>query len=239
MYRTINNQLLNWKQSKKRKPLLLRGARQVGKTWVVRQLGQTFDSYVEVNLEKQPELDQLFKENFGKPKLLVKQLNLLLNVRIEPGKTLLFFDEIQENKNALISLRYFYEEMPNLHVIAAGSLIEFALKEISFPVGRIQFHYMFPLNFAEYLIALGRSDLLAEIQQLPSVKISDGVHEKINEELKTYLFIGGMPEVVQSYLDQRDMRLCSQIQNDLINNFRQDFNKYASRSRVPHLRLVF
>lgn len=239
MKRLCDQNLLDWKNKGKRKPLLLRGARQVGKTWAVRNLSTYFENFVEINLEERPELHSLFDKYFGRPEKLIEQLGLVLEQKIEIDKTLLFIDEIQENLNALLSLRYFYEKLPGLHVVAAGSLLEFSLKEISSPVGRIEFQYIFPMNFLEYLWAIKREDLVSCIQEMNKKEISEQVHNLLLDEIKIYSFLGGMPEVIQTYLETKDLRQCSEKQAQLINTYRLDFNKYAKRTQVPHLRLLF
>src|SRR3989338_3027536 len=150
--------LKTWKEHPLRKPLLLRGARQVGKSWLARELGKTFRSFVEINFEKEKDAKTLFAGNIKIPDLL-DRLSLYYGKKIVPGETLLFLDEIQDCENAITSLRYFKEDLPQLHVIAAGSLIDFILEKIGLPVGRIQFLYLFPISFGEFLMALGRDDL--------------------------------------------------------------------------------
>lgn len=239
MKRLFDQDLLKWKNKAHRKPLLLRGSRQVGKTWAIRNLGKSFENFIEINLEERPELHSLFDKYLGQPEKLIEQLGLVLEQKIQIDKTLLFIDEIQENANALISLRYFYEKLPQLHVAAAGSLLEFSLKEISFPVGRIEFLYIFPMNFFEYLLAIQREDLIECIQEINNKEISLQVHNILLDELKTYYFLGGMPEVIQTYLETKDLRQCSEKQAQLINTFRMDFNKYAKRTQISHLKLLF
>lgn len=240
MKRLASFQLQQWKKKSRRKPLLLRGARQVGKTWLVREFGKSYSSFVEINLEEQPELISLFNQYKGIPKKIIEHLNLVLGSKIVHGETLLFIDEIQESSDALMSLRYFYEKLPQLDVVAAGSLLEFTLKEISFPVGRIEFLYLFPLNFQEYLLAMGEEQIIKYLHQTSAVEpIPEITHDKLITEIKNYCFLGGMPEVVKTYIDTGDFQQCFKTQGDLINNFRFDFNKYANRSKVPYMRMVF
>ena len=157
MDRFISQKLLEWKNQLNRKPLILRGARQVGKTWSVLDFGKNyFDGQTHlIDLEKRPDLFGIFDKNLD-VKRIIAELELFLNIRIEPGRDLLFFDEVQSCPRVLMALRYFYEDMSDLHVIAAGSLLEFAMKDIVFPVGRVQFMNMFPMTFAEFLIAMGK-----------------------------------------------------------------------------------
>ncbi|NGX27779.1 MAG: hypothetical protein K940chlam6_01717, partial [Chlamydiae bacterium] len=174
MYRSLEEELIKWKKSKNRYPLLLRGERQVGKTYLVEKFGKTeFSSYVSVNFEAQPEAIACF-ENLNPEEILLR-LQLILKKPIYPGKTLLFFDEIQVCPKAIMALRYFKEKMPKLHVIGAGSLLEFALVQgkFSFPVGRVQFLYLKPLSFEEYLLARGKKKLLEEILESENAKIHE------------------------------------------------------------------
>lgn len=232
--------LQTWKERPNRVPLLLRGARQVGKTWLVRQFGKSFASFVEFNLEAQTELHRVFRDFFGKPEELVRTLSSLRGEQIIPGKTLLFLDEIQESKEAILALRYFKEELPALHVVAAGSLLEFAIRELSFPVGRIEFFHLFPMNFEEFLIASGREDLVQEIQKTGiGNSLPQTIHDLIIEQVALFCLCGGMPEVVQAYTNTKDLNECQTIQQRLIGNFREDFYKYARRGKIELLRKTF
>ncbi|MEK7288202.1 MAG: ATP-binding protein, partial [Elusimicrobiota bacterium] len=232
--------LKDWKDRAGRLPLLIRGARQVGKTWLVREHAKLYDNFVEINLESHREYLGVFKEYYGKPKELIAAISLVAGQKIEDGKTLLFIDEIQESKEALLSLRYFKENMPEQHVIAAGSLLEFAFKDFSFPVGRIQFFHLFPINFEEYLIATNRQDLVNALLALNEKNpVPVAVHEKLLSEIALYCLIGGMPEVVKTYIETDDWRICQELQQVLVANFREDFYKYASKANIEHVRLVF
>jgi uncharacterized protein len=228
--RLITKKLLNWKNQANRKPLMLHGARQVGKTWTVMDFGrQNFEGSVRlVDLEKHPEWHRVFDLNLETSRIC-SELEILLNAPIRPGKDLLFFDEIQSCPRAVMALRYFFEEMPDLHVIAAGSLLEFALKDISFPVGRIHMLHMNPMGFIEFLQATGKSRA-AEALLDPPQKLPDTVHEMLLEELRRYLFIGGMPECVKRYSETARMKDAFEVQSDLVNSFRQDFSKYSPRA---------
>jgi predicted AAA+ superfamily ATPase len=166
MNRNILKYLESWQSKGTRRPLLLRGARQVGKTWAVRQHGKSYLHFIECNLDERPEYARVIRDLYGNPDKLIQALQDLTGVPAIPGKTLLFLDEIQDTPEALKSLRYFKEKLPELHVIATGSLLEFAIKEQSFPVGRVEFAHMFPLDFAEFLEAKGREDLVAQIQAM-------------------------------------------------------------------------
>ena len=227
MQRNISDKLLEWKSGINRKPLILRGARQVGKSYSVKEFGNThFEGTTHiVNFEKRPDWKVAFEKNLDIPRLL-NDLEILLGKRIIIGKDLLFLDEIQECPKAIMALRYFYEQLPQLHVIAAGSLLEFSLKNISFPVGRVQLMNMHPMNFYEFLLAT-KNDLLAEILKQKPEKQSDSTHQLFKDELKKYFFIGGMPECVKIYSDTQSLTEVFNVQSDLINTFRQDFTKYA------------
>lgn len=226
MRRFINEELQRWKDSVRRKPLILRGARQVGKTWSLKEFGAScFDSLALVDLERNAHLRSLFDGELSATRICA-DLEVLLRQKITPGKTLLFFDEIQACPRAITALRYFYEEMPDLHVVAAGSLLEFALKDASFPVGRIQFLNLYPLCFAEYLEAIGNAPAAAAVMGSPAA-ISPAVHELLRNELKRYLFIGGMPAAVKAYAESGSMREAFEVQGEIAESYRMDFVKYT------------
>lgn len=236
--RKIDNVLISWKLEDNRKPLLLRGARQVGKTSTVREFAKTFDYYIEIDFlnSKNNDIKELFSKN-SSVKDLCQKIAVIQNVPIEENKTLLFFDEIQECPKAIEKLRYFYEEFPNLHVIAAGSLLEFALEDLpSFGVGRIRSIFMYPLSFEEFLMF---QNYLALVEHLklasPKYPLSDIFHKKLLQELRNFLILGGMPEVVTTWCKTHDYLKCTQIQNDLLLSYQDDFSKY--RKRVPASRI--
>jgi len=226
MRRFIENELLQWKDGARRKPLILRGARQVGKTWSLKGFGEKhFESIALVDLERNPSLRKLFDGDLGTSRICA-DLEVLLKQKITAGKTLLFFDEIQACPRAITALRYFYEEMPELHVVAAGSLLEFALKDASFPVGRIQFLNLYPLCFAEYLEAIGNIPAASAVLSNPS-EISPAVHELLRDELKRYFFIGGMPAVVKAFIESGSLRDAFEVQGEIVESYRMDFAKYT------------
>ena len=239
MKRFITQNLLAWKNQERRKPLVVRGARQVGKTWSVVDFGRThFEGAVHViDLEKHPDWHRVFEANLTIARIL-SELEILINARIIPGKDLLFFDEIQSCPRAIMALRYFYEEYPELHVIAAGSLLEFAMRDISFPVGRIQFLNMVPMSFAEFLLATGK-DIAAESVLSTPVKLPDSIHALLLDEVRRYMFIGGMPECVLAYTRNERMRDAFEVQSELAHAFRQDFSKYALYADKRCLNAVF
>jgi len=226
MLRFIDEELKLWKDGARRKPLILRGARQVGKTWSLKEFGKNhFESIALVDLERNPALRKLFDGELGAARICA-DLEVLLRQKITPGKTLLFFDEIQACPRAITALRYFYEEMPDLHVVAAGSLLEFALKDASFPVGRIQFLNLYPLCFAEYLGAIGNAPAAAAVLANPA-DITPTVHELLRDELKRYFFIGGMPAAVKAFIESGSLRDAFEVQGEIAESYRMDFAKYT------------
>jgi predicted AAA+ superfamily ATPase len=226
MRRFIDKELIKWKEGKRRKPLILRGARQVGKTWSLKAFGKSqFENLALVDLERNTALQRVFDGDLSARRICA-DLELFLGQKITPGKTLLFIDEIQAAPRAISALRYFYEELPELHVVAAGSLLEFALKEASFPVGRIQFLTLHPLCFAEYLEATGKQEAMAAILR-EAAAISLPVHDMLCEELKRYFFIGGMPACVNAYLESGSFTDAFEVQGEIIDSYRMDFVKYT------------
>ncbi|MBP7281532.1 MAG: ATP-binding protein [Leptospiraceae bacterium] len=241
MKRKLYPKLLEWRNFPYRKPLVLRGARQVGKSFLVREFAKNeFSNFLEINFELQPELKNSFHEK--KPERILKKLELLLNRKIESENTILFLDEIQECPEAILSLRYFHEQMPKLAVIAAGSLLEFALnsEEYRSPVGRIQFLHLYPLSFQEFLEAIGETIILDFLHE---VKLSDefelAVHEKLINLYKDYLIVGGMPEAVKVYVETKNFTVVKQIQLSLLHTYRNDFSKYAGKVKQKYLEKVF
>ena len=237
--RNIDKELEKWASSKNRKPVLLRGARQVGKSSAVRKLSEKFEYFLEINFEMEDDIRKFFETASNlNPKELCDRLSLLKETPIVPGKTLLFFDEIQSSLRAISSLRFFYERYPELHVIAAGSLLEFALEELpSFGVGRIVSLFMYPLSFAEFLDACGAHHLYGAIQKAsPENPLDTTVHLKALEYLRIFLIIGGMPEIVATYAAEKDMYQCQFILDALITSLRTDFTKY--KRRIPSLQIA-
>jgi uncharacterized protein len=226
MQRLIAISLQNWASKKLHKPLILRGARQVGKSWSIRNLGKThfMGNFVELNLEKSPNLHAIFKQNFDVHRI-IQELELVVGSTIVTGKTLVFIDEIQECPEAIVALRYFYEDMPNLHIIAAGSLLEFVLTDISFPVGRIEQLAMYPMTFIEFLWAINKTKLAAILQEKPSVQ-NDIVTQETKLALQKYFIIGGMPECVNMFCASNSFLEVQKVQADLLFTYQQDFNKY-------------
>jgi len=236
MKRLIDLELQAWTKEKSRKPLILRGARQVGKTYSVRMLGKSFRYFAEINFDEKPDARLFFKDSLSAQPLCEK-LSAFIGVPIQEGNTLLFLDEAQACPEVLASLRYFYEQLPGLHVIAAGSLLEFAIDQTpSLGVGRLTSRFMYPLTFQEFLDALGEAALLSVVDHASFDKPIDiPFHRKLIDYLRTYLLVGGMPAAVQTYLDTHDLHLVMNVLDDLILAFEDDFSKY--RKRIPLERL--
>jgi uncharacterized protein len=238
--RNIFLELKNWAKEEDRKPLLLRGARQVGKTYAVRELGKLFENFVEVNFEENDEVKLFFDSSLA-PQHIVEQIAQYNGESIIPGKTLLFLDEIQACPNAIKALRFFYEKMPELHVIAAGSLLEFALSEIpSFGVGRISSIFMYPVSFFEFLDATG-NQLLREAIQNAGFKnpLALPLHSKAMKILRTYMTLGGLPEIVDKYLKTSDAVSSQKKIDELILTFRDDFAKYKTKISTEKIDATF
>lgn len=228
--RIIDSYLSEWASRKMHKPILLRGARQVGKSTAVRHLGEQFKYYVEINLEKQSGYKTLFRKDL-QVKRIVPQMAAMCGIPIVPGKTLLFIDEIQDCQEAIMALRFFKEDMPDLHVIAAGSLLEFVLDDITtFGVGRIHSMYMFPMTFDEFLCANGE-DLLMEARNQASAisPLPESLHDKLVQLVRTFMLVGGMPESVAKWVETNDYLQCQEIQDDILTGYEADFPKYKKK----------
>jgi predicted AAA+ superfamily ATPase len=238
--RKIDIELLAWQRSLSRKPLLIRGARQVGKSTAVRNLSKQFDNFIEINFDEQPEYENLFA-NTSDINDLIEQLAIITQTPIIEGKTLIFLDEIQASLPAISKLRYFYERKPNLHVIAAGSLLEFALSELpSFGVGRVRSLFMYPFSFNEFLGALNETQLVRILQQSNSAKPLNAIfHEKLKIYFKKFLIIGGMPQAVQTYVANGDLLEVQRILDDLIIAIQADFVKYKRQIPPASIKSVF
>ena len=230
----------DWRTSDNRKPLLLRGARQVGKTYSVREQGKKFEHYLEVNFEEEKDIRKIFEGSLN-PQAIVEKLSAFYSVPVIPGKTLLFLDEIQACPQAISSLRFFYEKKPELHIIAAGSLLEFALESLpSLGVGRLGSLFMYPLNFREFLNAAGDGALInAALSADFNAPLEPALHNRLIERLRTFFITGEMPEVVQNYLLKGDLLKCQNILDQLLTALIDDFAKYKKRSPVMRLEEVF
>lgn len=236
MRRTIENRLIRWKASGSRKPLIVRGARQVGKTFTLSRFGrEMYDDFVAFDFERNKRLARIFAADLD-PKRILSELEVEAGRRIPKDRALVFFDEVQACPEAVASLRYFFEEMPELHIVAAGSLLELALGDVSFPVGRVQFEWLRPLTFAEFLSGTG-SDLLQK--RLPSVDqdidIPEAVHLKFLEQLRRYFIVGGMPEAVMRYAETGSFADAAEVHRALIAALAQSFVKYHKRANTAVL----
>lgn len=237
--RHIDTELLSWKKSPNHKPLLLRGARQVGKSTAVRQLGKSFKHFIEINLEKQTAFKTLFTDNIDVKKICA-EISAVTSVPIIPGKTLLFIDEIQTSQQAIMSLRYFKEDYPELHVIAAGSLLEFTLSELpSFGVGRIRSMYVYPFSFDEFLMAQNLDIQINAKNNADSFNpLSLPLHQSLQSQLKTFYLTGGMPAAIAEWLSSHNYTEVSRIHNDILDTYQDDFAKYKKKMAPSLLRQV-
>ncbi len=241
MLRFALEYLKSWKSKPSRKPLVIRGARQVGKTYLVRLFAKEyFDQMVEINFERDPEIASLFTSK--DPRKIVQLLELQYNIPIQPGAVLLFLDEIQAAPEVLVSLRYFYEELPELHVIAAGSLLEFVLEEPSFsmPVGRIEYMHLGPMQLEEFLLAAGKDKLVTFLNEFSlGDNMPEPLHRQLMDLLRIFLVTGGMPQSVAVYLNSNSWQECESIKHSLLATFQDDFNKYGKMVRHQRLQLLF
>jgi len=234
MKRTLYKKLLLWKNSRNRKPLLLQGARQVGKTYLVDEFGHNeYSNFIYLNFEQDLDLKTLFTGSLN-PQNIIKNISLYIGQKITSDDTLIFFDEIQVVQDALTSLKYFYEQARDYHIIAAGSLLGVSVgKQSSFPVGKVNFMTMYPMNFIEYLTAFGEELLVEKLMNTKTVEaLPEILHEKLLNQLKMYLYLGGMPEVLQDYLDNEDIASVREIQNEILKAFQRDFSKYTEKSQA-------
>ncbi|MDR2563489.1 MAG: AAA family ATPase [Prevotellaceae bacterium] len=231
--------MAEWKNAASHKPLLLRGARQVGKSSSVRELGKQFEYFLEINFEnKEHQKAKKIFEHSSSPKTITDELYTMFGIPVEAGKTLLFMDEIQSCVDAISALRFFYEKMPELHVVAAGSLLEFALEELpSYGVGRITSRFMYPLSFSEYLGAMKMERLAEAVKTAsPENPLSEALHHTALKHLINHIVIGGMPEVVAAYSQGGTLAECMQILNDLMHTYYDDFAKYRKKTSALLLR---
>ena len=236
MKRIIDHYLLQWKHNDLRKPLILRGARQVGKTYAIRELGKTYESFVEINLEDVVDTHVAFEKSLD-PEKMVMQLMAATGKKITPGKTLLFLDEIQAFPRAITALRYFYEKMPELHVIAAGSLLDFAIQQVGIPVGRIESIEMHPVSFIEYLSTIHQPAI--DIILNHDITQPQPGHAKFLDILGEYLAIGGMPESIQNWINKKQPHNIAKIHSLILKTYRQDFDKYAANHKIKYVDKLF
>ena len=240
MERFILKKLIEWKNSKNRKPLILKGARQVGKTYIVKQFGQeNYEGLAYFNFDHDKDLYNLF-ENTKSPQRILEQLAFIYGKAIIPEKTLIFFDEIQECPNALNSLKYFQEEANEYHIICAGSLLGIRLSHTSFPVGKVEFLDMYPMSFSEFLLADNCSNLVEYMNSIKDVqKIPDVFFNMLEEKLKAYFIIGGMPEAVYSWVNEKDMERINAIQTNILKAYESDFSKHTQNSEANKISLIW
>ena len=239
MYRKKIDDLIKWKNSNTRKPLILRGARQVGKTWLMKEFGKNYyEKCAYINFDDNSRMEELFSGDFDIDRI-IQGLKIESNVNIEPENTLIIFDEVQETPKALTALKYFYEKANQYHIIAAGSLLGVAMHEgTSFPVGKVDFLDLYPLSFYEFLQALGEEQLV-ELIQKNDFQLITVFASKLKQYLKQYFYIGGMPEVVVSYIENKDFNEVRRKQEILLQAYEQDFSKHATNSVVPRIRQLW
>ncbi len=239
MYRTVMEQLQKWKEKKHRKPLVIRGARQVGKTWLMKAFGAAeYESTVYINFDNNERMRNLFKGSLAADRL-VTGLELYAGHKIDPSNTLLIFDEVQEVPTALTSLKYFNEDAPQYQIICAGSLLGVALHQgTSFPVGKVEFLDLYPLSFSEFLIAMGK-ERYVELLRQGDFDMATIFKQDYSDLLKQYYYVGGMPEVVQAFADNQDFNEVREIQQRILSAYEQDFSKHAPNETVPRVRMLW
>lgn len=239
MYRTAIEKLQKWKENKRRKPLIIEGARQVGKTWLMKEFGKkAYADTVYINFDSNATMAELFASDLNTDRL-VMGIELYIGRKIDPDSTLLIFDEVQEVPRALSSLKYFYENAPQYHIVCAGSLLGIALHEgTSFPVGKVDFLQLYPMSFKEFLrasVGEGSAGLLDE----QDYSMITTFKQLYIDALKQYYFVGGMPEAVQSFIEERDFNKVREIQKQILAAYEQDFSKHAPAQIVPRIRMVW
>lgn len=237
MERYAINELIKWKEKANRKPLILQGARQVGKTWLMQKFAETFQKSIYINFENNAQLSNLFVKDFDIKRIT---LEIQLATGIKPDKdTLLIFDEIQEVKRGITSLKYFYEQSPELPIIAAGSLLGIATHQNdSFPVGKVDFVSLYPLSFWEFLEAIGKGQFVDVIKQ-QRWDVLAPFETQLHDLLKQYFFVGGMPEVVKAFAETHDINIVRELQYNILDAYDRDFSKHAPLEEVPRLRMVW
>lgn len=239
MYRIAMEKLMNWKESKRRKPLIIEGARQVGKTWLMKEFGKSaYRDTVYINFDSNSRMSELFASDLDIDRLIMG-LELYAGRKIDSDNTLLIFDEVQEVPRALASLKYFYENAPQYHIVCAGSLLGIALHEgTSFPVGKVDFLKLYPLSFKEFLMATEK-ERFAELLDRRDFDMVASFKQTYIDALKQYYFVGGMPEVVQSFAENKDFNEARYIQKRILAAYEQDFSKHAPNEIVPKIRMLW
>ena len=238
--RFILNELIKWKESKYRKPLILKGERQIGKTYILKKFGEeNYEGVAYFNFDHDEDLYNLFN-NTKNPKRILEQLAFIYGKAILPGKTLIIFDEIQECPNALNSLKYFQEEANEYHIACAGSLLGIRLSHTSFPVGKVEFLNMYPMTFSEFLIADNCENLVEYIKSIKEIEnIPDIFFNQLEEKLKAYFIIGGMPEAVNVWVNEKDMELVNNVQDNILKAYESDFSKHIQNSEANKISLIW
>lgn len=239
MYRIAIEKLYRWKESRRRKPLIIQGARQVGKTWLMKEFGRSaYRDMIYINFDSNSRMAELFASDLNTDRLIMG-IELYAGKKIDPGSTLLIFDEVQEVPRALSSLKYFYENAPQYHIICAGSLLGIALHEgTSFPVGKVDFLKLYPLSFREFLMAVTGIQF-AKLLDSQDYKMITSFKQTYIEALKQYYFIGGMPEAVKNFTEERDFYEVREVQKRILEAYEQDFSKHAPLEIVPKIRMVW
>lgn len=239
MQRKAYQKLLKWKQQSNRKPLIVQGARQVGKTWLMKEFGKKeFLKTAYFNFESSVELQQIFNHGYDTKELLAS-LNILVGFKIDAGNTLIIFDEIQACPQAVTSLKYFYENEPEYVILAAGSLLGVAIHQgISFPVGKVDFLTLYPLSFSEFMEAMGKEDLL-ELLRTSNKNLIQSFESSYIQLLRQYYFLGGMPEVIMNFIQNSDYQTAREIQKSILNAYENDFSKHAPMAHLPRIRMVW
>ena len=240
MYRKIMQNLIEWKNSQNRKPLILRGARQVGKTYIIKQFGkENYDGIAYFNFDHDTALYQLF-DSTKDPKRILEQLSFVYGKNILPEKTLIVFDEIQECPNALNALKYFEEEANEYHIISAGSLLGIRLSHTSFPVGKVEFLDMYPMTFSEFLMADNCQNLVEYMDSVTKIEnIPEIFYNKLSEKLKAYFIIGGMPEAVNSWVKNKNLEEVNKIQKDILIAYESDFSKHTTNIEANKISIIW
>ena len=239
MYRVAIEKLLKWKHSKNRKPLIIEGARQVGKTWLMKEFGkQAYADTIYINFDSNSAMAELFSADLNTERLITG-IELYAGRKINPDNSLLIFDEVQEVPRALSSLKYFYENAPQYHIVCAGSLLGIALHQgTSFPVGKVDFLKLYPLSFKEFLMATGKNRF-AKLLDKNDFGMITSFRQTYIDALKHYYFVGGMPEAVQSFAEDKDFGEVREIQKYILTAYEQDFSKHAPNEIVPKIRMLW
>lgn len=240
MYRYIEKELVKWKDKTNRKPLILKGARQVGKTYILKEFGaKYYENVAYFNFDHDDNLKEMFKTTKD-PKRILEQLTFVCGKAIKPAKTLIIFDEVQECSDALNSLKYFNEEANEYHIVCAGSLLGIKLSHTSFPVGKVEYLEMYPMTFTEFLIADGSENLVEYMNSINKIeKIPDIFYDKLNEKVKAYYIVGGMPEIVNIWVSTKDIEQVNKLQDDILRAYEDDFSKHTDANTANKISIIY